>query len=322
METIKNYLETMFANMPNTPEVRKAKAELLSMMEDKYTELREDGKNENEAVATVIAEFGNLDELAETLGLEQEVREGRAYESENPRRLVSLDTVKEYLFDRARRGLAIGIGVLLCITCTIGPVITSETEAYERIGVFAMFVMLAVAICIFVYTSVTSEKWKYLKKEACQIDINTANYVMDERNKYANTNALRLTIGIILCVMCWLPAALLDGMWVGEIAGAVALFVMVGVGVCMIIYTSAVRKSYDVILNLNDKRTVSGGYHTENSPKYINDTVATVMEVFWPTVTCLYFIWSFLTFDWYITWIIWPVAAVIQKIININLVQK
>ncbi len=35
METIKNYLEAMFANMPNTEEVRKAKAELLQMMEDK-----------------------------------------------------------------------------------------------------------------------------------------------------------------------------------------------------------------------------------------------------------------------------------------------
>ena len=29
METIKNYLEAMFAGMPNTAEVRKAKAELL-----------------------------------------------------------------------------------------------------------------------------------------------------------------------------------------------------------------------------------------------------------------------------------------------------
>ena len=36
METIKNYLENMFMHVKNTPEVEKAKAELLSMMEDKY----------------------------------------------------------------------------------------------------------------------------------------------------------------------------------------------------------------------------------------------------------------------------------------------
>ena len=59
----------MFRNLPNTNEVLKAKAELLQMMEDKYTELRREGKSENEAVATVISEFGNLDELADSLGI-------------------------------------------------------------------------------------------------------------------------------------------------------------------------------------------------------------------------------------------------------------
>ena len=67
METIKSYLETMFANMPNTPEVIRAKTELLGMMEDKYNELIQEGKSENEAVGTVISEFGNLDELAACL---------------------------------------------------------------------------------------------------------------------------------------------------------------------------------------------------------------------------------------------------------------
>lgn len=59
MDAIKNYLETMFLNLPNTPEVQKAKYELGQMMEDKYRELIADGKTENEAIGTVIAEFGN-----------------------------------------------------------------------------------------------------------------------------------------------------------------------------------------------------------------------------------------------------------------------
>ena len=69
METIRNYLENMFLNLPNTPEVYKAKNELWQMMEDKYTELKAEGKSENEAVGIVISEFGNLDELAADLGI-------------------------------------------------------------------------------------------------------------------------------------------------------------------------------------------------------------------------------------------------------------
>ena len=72
MNTLKSYLESMFAKMPNTPEMRRAKDELWQMMEDKYNELLDEGKNENEAVGTVISEFGNLEELSKELGLEKE----------------------------------------------------------------------------------------------------------------------------------------------------------------------------------------------------------------------------------------------------------
>ena len=77
METIRNYLSTMFAGLPDTPEVRKAYEELAAMMEDKYTELIAEGCGENEAVGIVISEFGNLEELAQTLGIEEYMGKAR-----------------------------------------------------------------------------------------------------------------------------------------------------------------------------------------------------------------------------------------------------
>ena len=76
METIRNYLNTMFAGLPDTPEVRRAYEELAAMMEDKYTELKEEGRSENEAVGIVISEFGNLEELAQSLGIENCLHRG------------------------------------------------------------------------------------------------------------------------------------------------------------------------------------------------------------------------------------------------------
>ena len=73
MNAIRNYLDNMFRNLPNTEEVRRAKSELLQMMEDKYEELIAEGKTENEAVGIVISEFGNLDELADSLGISEAV---------------------------------------------------------------------------------------------------------------------------------------------------------------------------------------------------------------------------------------------------------
>ncbi len=118
METIKSYLETMFANMPNTPEVIRAKTELLGMMEDKYNELIQEGKSENEAVGTVISEFGNLDELADTLGINSQ-----PHEAADNRRILSLDEVKSYIHAYSKRSFLIALGVMLCIFSPVFPII-------------------------------------------------------------------------------------------------------------------------------------------------------------------------------------------------------
>lgn len=81
METIKVYLDNMFLNIPDSEQVRRVKSELYDMMEDKYHELLNEGKPENEAVGIVISEFGNLEELKEELGLDRQGEEQPFFEA-------------------------------------------------------------------------------------------------------------------------------------------------------------------------------------------------------------------------------------------------
>ena len=101
METIRNYLNAMFAGLPDTPEVRRAYEELAAMMEDKYTELMEEGVSENEAVGTVISEFGNLEELAQTLGIEDCIN-ARASGAQNGEAEAAKETSKEAFKENAQ----------------------------------------------------------------------------------------------------------------------------------------------------------------------------------------------------------------------------
>ena len=73
MEELRAYLERMFAGKPDSENVRRAKEELYSMMEDKYQALRGEGLTEEAAVSRVISEFGSLDEIAADLGIGSEV---------------------------------------------------------------------------------------------------------------------------------------------------------------------------------------------------------------------------------------------------------
>ena len=336
MNTLKSYLESMFAKMPNTPEVRRAKDELWQMMEDKYNELLDEGKNENEAVGTVISEFGNLEELSKELGLEKEFsyqqESTKAEYADEPyfstQETLSFEEVKQFVDAKIQHGFFVAIGVMFCIFSPVMPIISTSFHWPDAIGVTGMMILICVAVFLFVYSGIMMGKWDYIKNASWMIDYNTAQVLEGEKSRFRSTYAIRQTIGIILCVLCWIPSMIIDESPLGNVAeieniGAVLLFVFVGIGVMMIVHNNMIMGAYDDLLKLNDKKYVSGNYvKNQKNERYINDTVATIMEVYWPTVTCVYLIWSFLSVDWHITWIIWPVAAIINAVIKTNLTIK
>ena len=334
MNTLKSYLESMFAKMPNTREVLRAKDELWQMMEDKYMELIAEGKNENEAVGTVISEFGNLEELSGVLGLENAfsyqptggdtAQEAGIYDQQP----LSFEEAKQYVDELVRQGFFVSIGVMLCIFSVIWPILSETFNWSQALGVTGMMLFIAAAVFLFVYSGIMVGKWDYIKKGNYMIDFDTAKVMQNEQSRFRKDYAVRLTIGIILCVLCWLPSMVIEETALGRIdqfenMGAVFLFIIVGIGVMMIVYSSMTMEAYKQILKINDIRLVSGNYVRDSGKeKYINPTVETIMSLYWPTVTSVYLIWSFLTFDWHLTWVIWPVAAIISGVVKANLTVK
>ncbi len=315
MDTLKNYLETMFLQLPNTTEVLKAKAELFRMMEDKYNELIAEGKPENEAIATVLADFGNLDELAEALGIKEVVNNKPV-----DRRMVSADEANSYISYSKRQSLITAIGVALCILSPCGAILGDMLFPFNPIlGVVLTFVTIAVAVGLFVYTGTMSEKWKFMDATRCAVDFATVDEVNRRKELFRPTKALYVTIGVVSIIFSVMGAAIADDFLdrtAFESSPAVVFFAFVAVGVGLIVYASSRDKAYTRLLTLNDSKTVGGNYvDNQKMLNNVNKTGLTVLSVYWETVTCLYLIISFLSFDWHITWIIWPIAAVVKKII-------
>lgn len=311
METIRNYLETMFQNMPNTMEVKKAKYELEQMMEDKYTELRSEGKTENEAIGIVISEFGNLDELADDLGIK-----GFMKPNHMAGKQVSMAEVKRYFEDKFRSGYMVGLGVLLCIVSPCGCIMTDTMGLFDFIGILSLFIFIAIAVSLFVFAGTMMQKWDYLEKQPCSIDFATAEYVHNLRENYRMTYAMMNTVGVIFCVFCFFPLIIMSEMGMGsffESVGIVILLALVGIGVYFFIAAGTRRTAYETVLKLNDSETMGAMFVTsQKEVRYTNKTVAAVMSVYWPTVTCIYLSWSFLSADWHITWIVWVIASLVE----------
>lgn len=333
MEAIRNYLETMFLNLPNTPEVYKAKNELWQMMEDKYTELKNEGKSENEAVGTVIAEFGNLDELAEDLGIQQFVHAKDTPLQTTKASSLSMEETKQFLQDHARHSYLVALSVCLFISSCCFPIFFSAAsdmalrngDLLEALGVTFFFLLIAVGVGLLVYSNVHMGRWNHLKQDNFVTDFATTDYVHREMERYKSTHALLLTVGIMLCILCVVPPILVDSLSSGashmmdaleDCSGGFVLL-LVAIGVFFIVVTSIRMDGYRTLLHLNKQDTVGGNYvPNQQGTTYRNPTLAAIMSVYWPTITCVYLIWSFLSFDWWITWIIWPVAAIIEALIK------
>ncbi len=312
METIKSYIESMFRNLPQTEKVLRAKSELFQMMEDKYTELIKEGKSENEAVGTVISEFGNLEEIANDLGIADIYKSTR--EENINRRKLSFAEVEGFLAANRKSATKVGLGVLMCICCVIWPIITDALKINEKIGIIGLFITIAVGVSLFIISNTDLEEYKFLYNENCSIDAAESEFLRNKRREYSGTYSVKLSIGILLCVMCFIPAALLSDIDVLEDFAAAALFLMVGVGVYFITSANIIRKSFDQLLNINTSQ-LKHNREDEQIKKIENKTVRVIMSVYWQTITCIYLCISFLTSSWHITWLIWPIAAAVRGIL-------
>ena len=276
MNAIKNYLDNMFRNLPNTEEVRRAKSELLEMMEDKYEELIKEGKTENEAVGIVISEFGNLDELAETLGITEAVTEN----PDEDKPMLSMDRVKDYLTMNSQRSILAPLGIGLCI---FAPAFTILADMLHlnvgAIGVSLMFLAVAAAVILFIMSANKKKEYSEVRKKQCSLSIECAEYVRSERRSFKSSYGLMSSFGIGLCIL-----SIVNPMIIGSIAfindnfGAVLFFLFIALGVFLITSANIRMNGYDRLLELNEAGKMSEEF-VPKSDRKVNKTPIIICAV-------------------------------------------
>ena len=290
MNAIKNYLDNMFRNLPNTEEVRRAKSELLQMMEDKYEELISEGKTENEAVGIVISEFGNLDELAESLGIQEAVTEN----PDEDKPMLSMDRVKEYLAMMSKRSIITPLAIGLCIFSVAFNILAEAIGLPEEFfGVSLMFVSIAAAVGLFIYSGSMYRQFAEVKKKECSLSIESAEYVRNERKHFKHSYGLMSSFGIGLCILSVLNPIIFDKIpYVSSDLGAVMFFAFVAVGVFLITSANTKMDGYDRLLQLNEAGKMSEEF-VPKSDRKVNKTPIIICAIVAAVVVGLTFFTRF-----------------------------
>lgn len=308
MNTIRNYLDNMFLGLPQTEDVARAKKELLAMMEDKYNELKNEGKTENEAIGIVISEFGNLDELGDTLGIKQVI------ENKTDIPLVTYEEAKNYIEESRAAAPKTALGVLLCIISPVTlllliglkelGVVGVKEELLIAAGLVVLICLVATGVLHFISYTSKLEKYEYLKFNVFELDYKAEEMVRNIQKQDEPTYKAAVSISVVCYILSALPVIVtplvseIDGLSV--IAVTITL-IIVALSTYNLINKSSYYEPCNVLLQ-------QGDYSVRSKS---NKTFQTVSKVYWCVVVAVYLGYSFITNNWAMSWIIWPVAGVL-----------
>lgn len=320
METIRSYIENLFRNYPNTPNVSKAKEDLLGIMEDKYHELKAEGKSENEAIGIVISEFGSMDEIAPELGMDEKVAaEGTGINDAAEVKRITLAQAEGFLKAQEAFGARIGIGVAFCI---LSPTISIVSEAMMDVGLLpeplaeimggvGLFLMVAVGVAIFIISGMANGKYEEYKKKRILLDEGAKRALTERQEGFQRGYGIKIAIGVVLCILSVVPSFVVGEVfvgdsveWIADLSG-ISLFVLVSIGVYLFISAGTKQGAYEVLLGKN-KAVCNSALEKKKKKR-----ISIVASIYWPIVTAGYIAWSFFTMKWGFTWIIWPIAGIL-----------
>ncbi len=130
----------------------------------------------------------------------------------------------------------------------------------------------------------------------------------DERRR---RSALLKSIAIMLYILCPVPLFILadTGM---EIAGLVMLFVFVAAATGLLIYNGSVN-SYSS--KMDDTTVEEFRQWKENSVEN-NSTFKAISGALWSVILVVYFVVSFTTGAWHITWLIFLIGGAVESIVK------
>ena len=210
------------------------------------------------------------------------------------------------------------LGVSLCI---ISPALLIFLTGFEKfgerfetigaaIGLVTLFILVAIAVFLFITSSSKLKKFEFLEKEIFETAYGVTGMVKEKQKEYAETHTRRLSLGVILCILSVIPlislSIIFEDIEYIATSSVSLLLLIVSVGVNLIVRTCIIEGGFQKLLQENDYSAKQKREKTFLSP---------FETIYWTVVLAGYLTWSFVTNRWGFTWIVWPIAGVLYVVL-------
>lgn len=227
-----------------------------------------------------------------------------------PLRRVSMEEANNFLKINNQSSFKTALGVALCIMSPVVPAMLDNSSGIiTAISDTSMFIIVAVAVALFISASASKKSYNYLKKEGIDTEYGVEGMLREKLAKFSPIRIRDKITGIILCILSVVPSIIVDELFNNDIADRIvtfALFSMVAVGVFLIVRVSSVKKGFSKLLEED---------HFTREKKTKDSGECAVIWIFWCIVTAIYLGFSFLTWNWTKSWIIFPIALTLTPVV-------
>lgn len=138
-----------------------------------------------------------------------------------------------------------------------------------------------------------------------------SGYTAEQIESNRRQRAVLLSIAIMLYICCVIPMFICEMLAVDEMLGVVFMFLMIAVATGLLIYRGGIKLHYDT----SGDTVVESFKEWNHQNKETKGNKGVVASIVFPIAAVAYLGMSFTTHAWYITWMVFPIAAAVLNVI-------
>lgn len=227
---------------------------------------------------------------------------------------ISIEQASQYVESKMKTASLVTKGVVLCV-CSVVPLLfflaMAETNRLSltgdiaaALGVISILIMVSMGVSFFIKTNQYKSDIELIEDEPFELAYGVHSVFQEKLQQYRAIYNLRLSISIFLFIISFVPLMLVS-MFSGAsdiiLIMLIVLFFIIAIGLAIVIPVSAKHDAFNNILKDNSE--------TEKSKRA--KRAEKLAAFYWPLLTAIFLGWSLWTMDWGVTWIVWPVGAVL-----------
>lgn len=227
---------------------------------------------------------------------------------------ITLEQALKYVEDKIDASNLVTKGVMFCL-CSVVPLffflamagtnkLNMTDDVAAGLGVLSILIMVSIGVSYFIKTNQYESGIATIDSEPFELAYGVHSVIQEKLQKFLPRYNLRLSIAIFLFIVSIMPLIFANMFFEGEgitFMMLILLLFIIATGIYILIPVSARYDAYNNILKDN--------FVTEKSKR--EKRTEKLAAFYWPLLTAIFLGWSLWTMNWGVTWIIWPVGAVL-----------